>query len=138
MNGIPFTILQIVTMAPIASYRTKTYRSLTKPSLILKKHKECFTMLYIRKNMSEIDDYFVEDIINQKERKKKVNSKGKGARGELELVKLLSKRFPGKSFFRVVGSGNRGSQVPLTEQAAEVMTGDVAGDKLRLSIECKY
>lgn len=90
--------------------------------------------------MSETDDYFIEDIVNTKERRKKVNSKDKGARGERSLVRLLSERFPDKKgFFRVVGSGNRWSQVTLTEQAAEVMTGDlVTPANFKLSIECKY
>lgn len=85
-----------------------------------------------------MDDFFIEDILNTTQRGKKVNSKDKGRRGELELCKILSKRFGG-SFFRVVGSGNRWSQVTLTEHAKEVLTGDVVCPaSFAFAVECKY
>lgn len=86
------------------------------------------------------DDFFVEDVMKNLEKKKKVNSKDKGDRGERDLCKVLCGRFPNReAFFRVVGSGNRWSQVTLSEHAKEVLVGDVcAPPGFRHSIECKY
>ena len=87
----------------------------------------------------EDEDFFIEDILLNKEKKKKVNSKDKGKRGERELCKVLSDRFKGHTaFFRVFGSGNQGWR-PMTEQAKEIFTGDVVcPEGFRFSIECKY
>lgn len=87
------------------------------------------------------EDFFVDDIIsNVNKKKKKVNSKGKGNRGELNLCRILCQRFPDKeAFFRVVGSGNRWSQVTLSKHAQDVLTADiVCPPGFRYSIECKY
>jgi hypothetical protein len=88
------------------------------------------------------DDFDVEDILgnlNKKDsKKKKINSKRKGNNGELDLILSLTARFPGKTFFRVVGSGNRGSQVSLGEHK-EMFTGDiVCPPNFKFTIECKY
>jgi Holliday junction resolvase len=70
--------------------------------------------------------------------KKRLNSKAKGNRAELELAKILSKRF-GMPFARVgVSSGARPKQVKLDGQAAEIFTGDIVVPKgFRFSIESK-
>ena len=69
---------------------------------------------------------------------KKINSKQKGSRAELELSKILTGRF-GLPFARVgVSSGSRPKQVRLDEQAAETFTGDlVTPARFRFSIESK-
>lgn len=87
-----------------------------------------------------MDDYFVEDITKNVERKRKLNSKDKGQRGERELCKILARHFSGRSgFYRVVGSGNRGSQVELSEQDEIFFAGDiVCAPGFKFSIECKY
>lgn len=87
------------------------------------------------------EDCFVDDIINNiKSKKKKLNSKDKGKRGERDLCKVLTKRFPDhKGFFRVMGSGSLGGFSHLTEQAKEIFTGDiVCPEGFKFSIECKY
>ena len=70
--------------------------------------------------------------------KKKVNSKRKGNRAELELAKILTKHF-GTPFARVgVSSGARTKNTKLPGNAVSVMTGDLiepAG--FRFSIESK-
>ena len=70
--------------------------------------------------------------------KKKINSKGKGNRAELELAKILSARF-GVSFARVgVSSGARPKQVKLDSMATETLTGDlIVPEGFRFSVECK-
>jgi hypothetical protein len=70
--------------------------------------------------------------------KKKINSKQKGSRAELELSKILTGRF-GLPFARVgVTSGARPKQVKLDEQAAETFTGDlITPAGFRFSIESK-
>ena len=69
---------------------------------------------------------------------KRVNSKRKGSTAELELSKILIKRF-GMPFARVgVSSGARPKQVKLDGQAAEVLTGDlIVPEMFRFNIECK-
>ena len=70
--------------------------------------------------------------------KKRINSKSKGNRAELELAKILTKRF-GLPFARVgVTSGARPKQVRLDEQATETFTGDlITPAGFRFSIESK-
>jgi hypothetical protein len=70
--------------------------------------------------------------------KKRINSKNKGNRAELELAKILSKRF-GMPFARVgVSSGARPKQVKLDGQAAETFTGDIVVPRsFRFSVESK-
>lgn len=69
---------------------------------------------------------------------KRINSKSKGNRAELELSHMLSERF-GVPFARVgVTSGARPKQVKLDRQAAETFTGDiVVPNGFRFSIESK-
>lgn len=88
------------------------------------------------------EDFDVEDILsnlNKKEsKKKKLNSKRKGNTGELDLILSFTARFPDKTFFRVVGSGARVSQVNLGEMK-EMFTGDVVCPQgFKFTIECKY
>ena len=80
------------------------------------------------------EDYIIDDLINEKPKKKKIKSGKKGNRGELEIVKILNERFskiisetPGiGSFSRSVGSGNRwGQKVDLSEAAKKVYSGDL-------------
>ena len=54
------------------------------------------------------DASFADNVIenNVKHKKRKANGKKKGDRCELQLVKVLTKRF-GEGFSRSVGSGNR-------------------------------
>jgi Holliday junction resolvase len=70
--------------------------------------------------------------------KQRINSKRKGSAAELELSKILTKRF-GRSFARVgVSSGARPKQVSLDGNATEIFTGDlIVPDGFRFSIECK-
>ena len=74
------------------------------------------------------EDYDVEDLFNdlnkKREKKKKIDSKSKGARGENSVIKILTQRF-NQPFSRVIGSGNRWSQANLSEEAKLVLTGDV-------------
>lgn len=70
------------------------------------------------------EDQFVDDILSNKQ-SKKINSKKKGNRNELELAKLLTKRF-NKGFSRSVGSGNRWSQTAfLPKHAQKVFSSDL-------------
>ena len=72
----------------------------------------------------ELDDFVTDDEIIYK-KSKKVNGKKKGNRIELELTKLLNKRF-GTGFSRSVGSGNRWGQVNyLPKHAQDVFSGDL-------------
>ena len=69
---------------------------------------------------------------------KRINSKAKGNRGELELAKIFSERFK-MPFARVgVSSGARTKNTKLPDNAAETMTGDIiCPPGFRFSIECK-
>lgn len=71
-------------------------------------------------------------------RPKRLNSKKKGNRVELELTKILTKKL-GKPFSRSVGSGNRGWQVRnLPKHAKETFSGDLCPPEgFRWVIECK-
>lgn len=88
------------------------------------------------------EDYEIDDILgnlNKKKERKKNTSKKKGNRGENELADILCERFPGKKFFRVVGSGNRGSQVDLPEEMKNAFTGDLVCPKFfSYTMEVKY
>ena len=74
----------------------------------------------------------------KQQQQKKINSKRKGNRAELELAKILTKRF-GLPFTRVgVSSGARPKQVELDDSAKQVFTSDlVAPSGFRFSVECK-
>ena len=69
---------------------------------------------------------------------KRINSKNKGNRAELELAKILTQRF-GLPFARVgVSSGARPKQVKLDGSAKHAFTGDlVVPDGFRFSVEVK-
>jgi len=69
---------------------------------------------------------------------KRINSKRKGNTAELELAKILTKRF-GLPFARVgVSSGARPKQVELDNKATETFTGDlVVPSGFRFSVESK-
>lgn len=59
--------------------------------------------------MNDIEKEFLAEIVPDKQRstrKKTINVKKKGNRGELECVNILKERFPGKIFTRTMGSGN--------------------------------
>lgn len=71
-----------------------------------------------------MDDIEVDDLINIKARKKKINSGNKGKRVERDLCKLLNERFH-RPFSRSVGSGNRWSQANLPSHAQQVFSGDL-------------
>jgi hypothetical protein len=70
--------------------------------------------------------------------KKRIHSKRKGNRAELELAKILTERF-GVPFARVgVSSGARPKQVKLDGRAKQSFTSDlVVPDGFRFSVECK-
>ena len=86
--------------------------------------------------MAEFDDYEVEDVLAGASRKKRKNSKRKGKSGELLLCKIFNKRFPGRTFSRTVGSGNRWSHVA---QVSQDYIGDiVCPPNFNFVIECKF
>ena len=70
--------------------------------------------------------------------KRKINSKQKGSRAELELAKILTERF-GTAFARVgVASGARVKNTKLPDNAVGVMTGDlIVPSGFKFSIESK-
>jgi len=86
--------------------------------------------------MAESDDFFLDDFF--KEKKKKINSKKKGNRVELQLTKILTDRF-NQPFSRSVGSGNRWGQVTnMPTHAKETLTGDICPPAaFSWVIECK-
>ena len=90
-------------------------------------------------NFEDTEDFVTdEEFINPKKKKKKVDGKKKGNRTELDLVKILNKRF-GTGFSRSVGSGNRWSQVNhLPKHARDVFSGDlVVPEGFLFTIESK-
>ena len=72
------------------------------------------------------DDFFIENLFEKHQnRKKKVDSKDKGGRGERELCKILAERF-NKPFSKTLGSGNRWASVAqLPEHAKQTLFGDI-------------
>jgi Holliday junction resolvase len=85
----------------------------------------------------ESDDQFVDDILSNRQNKK-INSKKKGNRSELEFAKILTKRF-NKGFSRSVGSGNRWSQTAfLPKHAQKVFSSDLVVPKnFKFALEVK-
>ena len=85
-----------------------------------------------------MDEQFIDDILENGKKKKKVNGKSKGNRTELILCKMLTKHF-GKEFSRAPGSGARTSQVAfLPEHAKKTLTGDICvPEGFQWVIECK-
>src|ERR1700730_5697038 len=76
---------------------------------------------------NEVDDFFIDDLLKDRKKRKKrrADGKKKGNRCELELVKIFNQRF-GEGFSRSVGSGNRWGQVSfLPKHAQEVFSGDL-------------
>lgn len=86
----------------------------------------------------DLDDFITEEESLFKTKKKKVDGKKKGNRNELNLTKILNKRF-GEGFSRSIGSGNRWSQVSnLSKNAREVFSGDlVVPEGFKFAIESK-
>lgn len=87
----------------------------------------------------DFDDLEVEDILKPKKKKKKrINSKKKGNRGELLVGKVLKKRFDFE-FSRTLGSGNRWSQTAyLPKHASDTFSGDlVCPANFRWVVEAK-
>lgn len=85
------------------------------------------------------DDYFIEDVLNQlNKKKKKIDGKRKGNRTERNVVKVLNERF-GTGFSRSIGSGNRWSQTNhLPKHAQDVFSGDlVVPENFAFCIESK-
>lgn len=67
----------------------------------------------------------IDDLNDNLNKKKKMNSGAKGKRTERNLVKILTERF-GLGFSRTIGSGNRtGQGVYLPKHAQETFTGDI-------------
>jgi Holliday junction resolvase len=83
------------------------------------------------------EDQFIDDILSNRQNKK-INSKKKGNRSELELAKILTKRF-NKGFSRSVGSGNRWSQTAyLPKHAQKVFSSDlVVPSEFKFALEVK-
>lgn len=82
-----------------------------------------------------MNDFLLEDIMTPV--KKKKNGQSKGKRTERSLAKLFSERF-NQPFSRTVGSGNRTSQVNLSEQAKNLYSGDlVVPEGFKWTLECK-
>jgi Holliday junction resolvase len=83
------------------------------------------------------EDQFVDDILSNKQNKK-INSKRKGNRNELEFAKILTKRF-NKGFSRSVGSGNRWSQTAfLPKHAQKIFSSDLVVPKnFKFTLEVK-
>lgn len=88
-------------------------------------------------DFNEFEDYEIDkDFLSDKTKKKRKNSKDKGNRGELTLVKLLNTRFNTQEFSRVVGSGNRWSHVAVV---AKHYLGDICSPpNFKYLIECKF
>lgn len=88
------------------------------------------------------EDFDIDDILgnlNKKQSRKKNTSKKKGNRGENALCDVLEARFPGSNFARVLGSGNRGKQVTLSEEIRGAFTGDImCPSNFKWVVECKY
>jgi hypothetical protein len=83
--------------------------------------------------------YYVENVLQQAEkrkRRKKKNSGDKGDRGERLLVQLLNKHFATNVFSRTSGSGNRWSQVEFVKK--DYIGDIVCPDAFRFVVECKF
>lgn len=98
--------------------------------------------------MDDIESEFLGTDVPDKQRstrKKTINAKKKGNRGELDAVNILKERFPGKIFSRTMGSGNyTGGQnaknaATLTEEQKLMFVSDIRTPKeFNFSIEHKF
>lgn len=86
----------------------------------------------------DFDDFVTDDDILSK-KPKRINGKKKGNRTELELTKILNKRFNTQDFSRSLGSGNRWGQVDhLPKHARDVFSGDLIVPKnFKFALESK-
>lgn len=84
--------------------------------------------------MKSIEEEFLTNVVEDKtknKRKKGINSKKKGNKGELELVHILNERFKDYTFARTVSSGaytggmNQHRAETLTEDQRLVFSGDI-------------
>jgi hypothetical protein len=75
--------------------------------------------------VKDFENLDVEDLLNKSKTKKKINGCRKGKSVERQLCKILTDTFKSE-FTRSVGSGNRWSQVALSENAKQVFTGDIS------------
>lgn len=101
----------------------------------------------MKNNFIDDDDFVIDDILKNSEKKKKINSGRKGKSGERGVVKLLNSRFETYlkqnpktgSFSRSLGSGNRYSQTAaLPKHAQDTFTGDlVCPEGFKFVLECK-
>jgi len=89
------------------------------------------------------DDDFAYEVDNvlaeaekQKRSKKKKNSGDKGDRGERMLCQVLNRHFDTNEFTRVLGSGNRWSQVEFVKK--DYIGDVVCPDDFRFVVECKF
>lgn len=98
--------------------------------------------------MDDIEKEFLDSVVPDRQRptrKKTINAKKKGNRGELDCVNILKERFPGKTFSRTIGSGNytggknSGNAEILTEEQRLIFAGDIRCPKeFKFSIEHKF
>ena len=95
----------------------------------------------------EDDDLEIDDILENKKRKRGPKGKAKGKRGEAGIVDVLNSRFTTifskypnwGQFSRSLGSGNRwGQKVKLSSAATETFSGDLSvPDHFKFTIEVK-
>jgi hypothetical protein len=84
------------------------------------------------------EDYETDPVWEKEERPKKINSGGKGKRGERGLCQLLSESLKGE-FSRIPQSGSRTSQVRLPEHLKLAYTGDIiTPSDFRFCVEVKH
>lgn len=98
--------------------------------------------------MVNIEEEFLNEVVSDKQRstrKRTINAKKKGNRGELDCVNILKKRFPNKIFSRTMGSGNytggknaKNAEM-LTEEQKLMFVSDIRTPKeFKFSIEHKF
>lgn len=94
--------------------------------------------LLIKAGTMDDKDLQIDNILNNKKVKEKVDGKAKGNRTELHLCKLFTSHF-GTEFTKAPGSGARWAQVNyLPDHAKKTLTGDVCvPEKFKWVIESK-
>lgn len=97
-----------------------------------------------------IEDEFLSEVVGDKiksTRRKGINSKKKGNKGELDCTKLLNERFDGKALFHrnvmsgaYVGGQNVENTKTLTEEQMLAFAGDISCNnaKFKFTIEHKF